>query len=119
MWGTAIYNTIRNSGDIDGAEKEKYQLRQVQIDRLGVSLAQFDLNLTTKNALVESGRQGVISYFKQLGNKYLQSLVKQTVKNDKVFAQTKVSVGTMWAPKAAQPTAQAAFESGLNLSCSK
>lgn len=98
-YGKALYDAVTNKNVVDGWENEKYQQRVVQIDRLGVSLAQFNIDETTKNNLVASGRLGVERYYQVLRNKEAYDMKMLRAQNKaKEFTEHKVTTGTLWQP---------------------
>lgn len=98
-FGKAIYNAVTSKDTVDGIEDEKYHQRIIQIDRLGIGLAQFDIDEATKDKLVAVGRLSVERYYQIQNNKEAFDMKKLRAKQKaKEFSETKVSTSTLWQP---------------------
>lgn len=85
-----LVNGLLNQVDNEKFEKDKNRQRTVQIDRLGVSLADFAIDEKTIQALIESGREAVKRYFADL------RLAINAEKSTDNFSDKQVTVGKLW-----------------------
>jgi NTE family protein len=79
-----IFNALLLKFEKNGLKKNENRQRTIQIDRLGVTLGDFNIDEKTKKALIESGKKAVRTYFQTISDEEKNSIIPFTSKQDTV-----------------------------------